>query len=92
MKVIETNISMEDNEIKDIQSRVVEIEDWNSYVEEIKNGISVDRHDTVGCLHGKTLFNNCVIKNLDYNNHRLFCDVINKYGIKSKKLAYFSST
>lgn len=53
-KVIETNISYGYGAF-DHQSRVIEVDSWESYVNEINNRESVDRYSCIGCLHGLTL-------------------------------------
>ncbi len=89
VKIIETNILTRRGEITDHESRVIEVESWEQYVEEIKNGVSVDRNDIIGTLDGASLRRYCKIgiENLVVENHRLQCDVLAK-GRVSKKLAY----
>ena len=93
VKIIETNLSLNsDDEIMDIQSRVIEVTSWDSYTQEIKNGISVDRPSCIGSLHGYSLPINSIVDNFVCNDHRMICDIIRaiRQGccIKSKKVAY----
>lgn len=89
IKIIETNLSIDDNNIiQDHQSRVVEVNDWYNYVEEIRNNKSVNRIDILGSLHGGTLPDTATIENFTYDEFHLTCDFTNNFGIKSKKLAY----
>jgi hypothetical protein len=89
IKVIETNISINnDNIIQDHQSRVIEVYSWEEYIEEIKNCKSINRSSTLGSLHGTTLPKESKVENLSYDDNHLMCDVINRFGIRSKKLTY----
>jgi hypothetical protein len=88
VKVIETNISMVENEIKDFQSRVVEVDNWYDFVNEIKEGKTVIRNSIIGSLHGSTIPRESKIKNLWYDDFHLSCDIYNYHGIKTRKLAY----
>jgi len=89
IKVIETNLSLDDNEnIVDHQSRVIEVESWEDYIEEIKENISVFRKSISGCLSGYTISKKSEISNIIYDEFHLSCDTYNSAGAKSKKLAY----
>ena len=88
IKVIETNLSMKDNEIMDHQSRVILVDSWESYVDEIKNGMSVNRTSFIGSLHGNSLPKQAKIENFKSTDKTLSCDVVNFIGMRSKKLAY----
>jgi hypothetical protein len=86
VRVIETNLSMmswDGEEIADHQSRVIEVDSWQDFINEIKDGKSVDR---IGTLWGLTLPRACKIENLKYDDFHLSCDVYT--DIKQKKLAY----
>jgi hypothetical protein len=86
VKVIETNLSFWDkDEISDYQSRIIEVESWEDFVNEIKEGKSVDRK---GTLWGLTLPRICKIENFKYDEKHLSCDVITSDDFKRKKLAY----
>lgn len=56
MKVIETNMIYDIfGDIKDVQSRVVEIQSWEDYVKETKGDrVSLPKKDLVGNLNGYT--------------------------------------
>lgn len=90
MKVIETNLSLQvNNEILDHQSRVIEVDSWEEYVDEIRNGKSVRRCAAIGSMSGNTLHNNVIIENFESDEFHLSCEV-KKDGTrgKTKKLAY----
>lgn len=87
-KIIETNLSIGNyGEILDHQSRVIEVDSWEDYVNEIRNGVSIERNDLYGTLHGRSIQSNVTIENFQSDNHHLECDVQND-RFKSKKLAY----
>lgn len=89
IKVVETNLSLNSiNEIMDHQSRVIKIENWEEYVNEIKEGKSIHRYSYIGSLHGCTLNADPKVENVLYDDFHLRCDVTNKFGFKSKKLVY----
>jgi len=87
IKVIETNLSIDNNDnIADHQSRV--IESWEEFINEIKEGKTVSRKSIYGCLDGCTIPRESKVVNLKYDNIHLSCDVYNYIGMKSKKLVY----
>jgi len=89
IKVIETNLSIdEENTIKDHQSRVIEVESWKEYIEEIKDAKSVSRSCFIGSLHGNTIPQEVRTENLVHDDNHLSYDIINRFGIKSKKLSF----
>jgi hypothetical protein len=89
IKVIETNLMLNSiNNIEDHQSRVIEVESWESYVAEIKEGKSVYRKSIFGCLDGCSLPEKAQVENLMYDEYHLDCTVIDRHGFISKKLAY----
>jgi hypothetical protein len=89
IKVIETNLSINnDNIIIDHQSRVIEIESWDSYTNEFAENISIIKNSCIGSLHGATIPRSATIENLTYDDKHLMCDIINYANMKSKKLAY----
>jgi len=91
IKVIETNLSLDENEnILDHQSRVIEVESWDSFIEEIKNGETICRKSILGCLDGCSIPKKSKVENLIYDDIHLSCDVINYLGMKTKKLIYKS--
>jgi hypothetical protein len=86
IKVIETNLSISDTgEIKDHQSRVIEVESWDYYTNEIKEARVIIRSSIIGSLHGTSIPSQAKVENLTYDDFHLS---INKFGIKSKKFAY----
>jgi len=89
IKIIETNLSIDENNIiKDHQSRVIEVESWDEYVQEVKDAKSVSRSSVLGSLHGNTIPSSAVVEIISSDDFHLDCDVVNRYGILSKKLAY----
>ena len=89
VKIIETNLSLDAcNEIKDHQSRVIEVFDWNSYINEIKECKSINRSSVIGSLYGYSIPKESTVVNLTYDDKHLDCDIINRFGIKTKKLVY----
>lgn len=89
IKIIETNLSFDNaNILHDHQSRVIEVYSWEEYVEQIKNCKSINRSSVLGSLHGASLPRESKVENLTYDDFHLMCDVINRFGISSKKLAY----
>ena len=89
IKIIETNLSVDgENTIKDHQSRVIEVDSWDEYIQEIKTSKTVVRNSVLGSLHGTTIAHNAKVVNLTYDDCHLDCDVINGLGIKSRKLAF----
>ena len=89
IKIIETNLMMRNNEIMDCQSRVVEVENWESYIEEIRSEITVSRYDTVGRCHGSSFPNGGILSgDLKVKENSLMYNVMMKSGNIHKKLAY----
>jgi hypothetical protein len=85
--VIETNLLInEDETIRDHQSRVVEVESWESYAEEIKRGDSVERRSFLGHMDGKSLIGK--VLEVEFDDHHGSCITILKDGVKTKKLLY----
>lgn len=90
IKVIETNLSLDNvnDDIKDHQSRVIEVEDWNSFIDEISKGETVIRNSVLGCMSGATIPKQAKVENIIYDDKHLSCDVYNYAGAKTKKLVY----
>jgi hypothetical protein len=93
IKVIETNISVDDQGIsRDHQSRVVEFEKWEDVIDEFKSETSVNRRDLLGTLQGNTIPLNAIVEDLKYDDFHLSCDTIKDDGkggfIKTRKLVY----
>jgi len=89
IKVIETNLSLEyDDNIIDHQLRVIQVENWKDYINEIKESKTVIRNSVLGCMYGYSIPRESEIKNLKYDDNHLSCDVYNWFGRKTKKLAY----
>ena len=89
IKVIETNLSIDNNDnIVDHQSRVIEVESWEKFINEIKECKSMYRNSILGCLDGCSIPRKSEVKNLKYDDYHLSCDIYNYVGVKSKKLVY----
>ena len=89
IQVIETNLSIdEDDVIRDHQSRVVEVYDWDTYCRAFEkyNGIAVDLPSKT--MRGYSIPPNCIITDLTYDDIHLSCLVTNLMGQVVKKLAY----
>ena len=89
-RVIETNISIDINgDYKDFQSRVIEVESWNSLVDEIKSNKAVDRASVIGTMFGYTLPpRGCVTTEHKCDDTHLSCKVTRWDGVESIKLLY----
>ena len=89
VKVIETNISLDQNDnFVDFQSRVIEVESWESFIDEIKNGTTVSRTAIFGNLTGASYPRHSKIEELEYDHSHLRCNFTNVMDMKFKKLAY----
>lgn len=72
VKIIETNISMSgEDKLIDNQSRVIEMDSWNEYVENIKNSRGVNKQCTLGELYGMTLPHNCKVTELNFTDRNV---------------------
>lgn len=84
-KVIETNLSMNPNysdTILDHQSRVIEVESWESYIEEILTGEAVYRYALHGSqMEGCSITLNGIIENFKSDEHHLSYELISDLGI-----------
>lgn len=90
-KIIETNISTDSTgQICDHQSRLIIVDSWESYIQEIKEGKSVSRSAVFGGMHGVTLPERATVLNLKYDDYHLTCDVFLSHNpfYHDKKMAY----
>ena len=89
-KIIETNISMKDGQVYDHQSRVVEADSWDEYIEmyEEYDGSPIDRFKSISGMIGNSIPKDVEILNLKYDEKHLTCDFKHKDGWIEKKLAY----
>ena len=89
-KIIETNISMKDGQVYDHQSRVVEADSWDEYIEmyEEYDGSPIDRFKAISEMIGNSIPKDVEILNLKYDEKHLTCDFKYKDGWIEKKLAY----
>ena len=89
VKIIETNLIMNDEDIiADHQSRVIQAESWESFVDEIKNARFVMRQSIIGCLIGNSVPRSSTIENFISDEKHLSCDIFNYANMKTKKFAY----
>ncbi len=88
VKIIETNLNMDGDTIKDHQSRVIEAESWESFIEEIKNARFVIRTAIIGVMYGNSVPRSSTIENFISDEKHLSCDIYNYAGDKTRKLAY----
>ena len=89
IQVIETNLSIDnDNIIRDHQSLIVEVEDWDTYCKAFEkyNGKAV--HFKSKTMHGNSILSNCSITDLIYDDIHLSCMILHQSGFITKKLAY----
>lgn len=88
-KVIETNLMLYQGcEIKDHQSRVIEVDSWDSYLREVKNGKCVSRMSYIGNLIGCTIPKACKVLDFVSDERHASCTVILWNGFVTKKLMY----
>ncbi|KZE65078.1 hypothetical protein AV545_03920 [Paenibacillus jamilae] len=87
-KVIETNVSMVDDQIQDFQSRVIDVSSWVDYQNEFIENKSVTRTSSIGNMFGVTIPQNATIENLHYNDNTLKCDIYSYSGLHTKKISY----
>lgn len=88
MRVIEVNLSCDQDKIMDFQCRIVKVENWDSYIkvycEYEGNKVEFKSLD----MPGPSLLEGMELTNLKYDNFHLSCTV-NKFGCPvTKKLAY----
>jgi len=77
-----------DDIIRDNQSRIVEVEDWDTYCKAFTeyNGEAV--YFKSKTMHGNSILSNCTIIDLIYDDIHLSCMVLHQSGLVTKKLAY----
>lgn len=90
VKVIETNISLGYNStIADFQSRIIEVESWISFIDEVKNRQPVERKSYMGSIHGLTIPTRCKVVNfVELDESHFKCTIIHFDGRETLKLAY----
>lgn len=89
IQVIETNLSIDnDNIIRDHQSLIVEVEDWDIYCKAFEkyNGKAVRFKSKT--MPGNSILSNCSITDLIYDDIHLSCMILHQSGFITKKLAY----
>ena len=90
IKIIETNLSMKNDKVFDHQSRMIEAESWDEYVNYYKDE-SNRKHckfKSLTGLYGDSLPRCANITELKYNDFHLSCYHTNSYGMVTMKLAY----
>lgn len=89
IQVIETNLSIDnDNIIRDHQSRIVEVEDWDTYCKAFEkyNGEAV--YFKSKTMRDYSILSNCTMTDLICDDIHLSCMVLHPSGFITKKLAY----
>jgi hypothetical protein len=77
INVIETNILYKDGEISDTQSRVIHVESWDSYVDELKLKDSKDRNGKyVNNLFGSSLPRYFEYSSFKFDDHKVVLELI----------------
>lgn len=85
MLVIETSISYDENkQIADHQSRIIEVDNWESYIAEFIENKSVNRN---GTLYGNTITRMAKVIDLKFDDKHLSCELDNGFTL-IKKLSY----
>lgn len=85
-RVIETNLSINDvDEIIDHQARIIEVNSWEEFVAEIKEGKTVTRN---GTMYGVSVPKQSRIANFKADDFHLSYDIYNYIGKKTKRFAY----
>ena len=86
IKIIETNISLTSNgELADHQSRIIEVNSWDQYINDLKECKPVHYE---GTLIGYTVPRQSKVENLKYDDSHASCIVEIYSGAKTVKLAY----
>ena len=89
IQVIETNLSIDkDNAIRDHQSRIVEVEDWDTYCKAFKEYSGEAVYFKSKTMPGNSILSNCIITDLIYDDIHLSCMSLHPSGYITKKLAY----
>lgn len=100
VKIIETNLSIhnETYQIMDHQSRIIEAESWDKYIDyyfNYMNGFDDFKFKCLTNMFGNTLPREAKIENFKFDDYHLSCDVIKHidywgqpHTIITKKLAY----
>jgi hypothetical protein len=87
-RVIETNLSFDDEgKLQDHQSRIIVVDSWDNYVQEIKKGKYVKRHAEFGGMHGLSIPEEAVVLNFVFDDYHLSCDIQHNQ-FSDKKIAY----
>ncbi len=88
-KIIETHLSTSISGEFDHQSRVIEVESWEDYIEDIKNKKSVEYQDLLGSMSGRTLpIRDFEIRSLRFDEYHASCTIINFKGQITEKVMY----
>ena len=92
VQIIETNLSMKDNQVVDHQSRVVEAESWKDYILYYKENIEQDRRHSnfksLTAMWGDSLPRYGEVSELKYDEFHLSCYHTNFNGFVTMHLAY----
>lgn len=89
IQVIETNLSIDrDSIIRDHQSRIVEVEDWDTYCKVFEEYSGEAVYFKSKAMRGYSILSNCTMTDLIYDDIYLSCMVLHPPGFITKKLAY----
>ena len=89
IQVIETNLSIDkDDTIRDHQSRIVEVEDWDTYFKAFEKYNVEAVYFKSKTMRGYSILSNCTMTDLIYDDIHLSCMVLHRSGFITKKLAY----
>lgn len=89
IQVIETNLNIDkDNTIRDHQSRIVEVEDWETYCKAFEEYSGEAVYFKSKTMRGYSILSNRTMTNLIYDDIHLSCMVLHSSGSIAKKLAY----
>ena len=89
VEVIETNLIIDnDNRIKNHQSRIIEVEDWDRYCKAFEEYNVKAVYFKSNTMPGNSILSNCTMTDLIYDDIHLSCMVLRQSGFITKKLAY----
>lgn len=87
--IIETNLLIDpEGQIRDHQSRIIKVDSWESYIEEIKTGETPHRMSYLGYMQGMSFPRFSRIENFTFDNCHLSYDLYSSSNVLSKKFAY----
>ena len=89
IQVIETNLRIDkDNTLRDHHSRIIEVEDWDTYCKEFEEYNCEAVYFKSKSMRGYSILSNCTMTDLIYDDIHLSCMVLRSSDFITKKLAY----